>query len=458
MGGDFTGIGWRPEIAADLLLQPSAVDFVEVVAEAAQERRARREIVAISETWPVAIHGVKLSLGSAGGIDPERARALATLARDVRAVCISEHVAFVRSGTIEIGHLTTLPWCRGAVATVARNVAAARRLLPQLPFLLENIAWSLRWPEDAMTEGDFYYEIARATSCPLLLDVANLYANAVNAGSDPLELLDSFPLHAVEMLHVAGGVFEDGFYYDTHAHAVPEAVFALVARILEVRPDVSIVLERDANFSPMAELLSELAQLRSLRRVGVSTEQTQHGDRREVFGAGTQQSAVDLATLQEELARALTEGTSPASSIASRHGRAALDRSRQILLKKRVEEAMRFLPALGRHAARVDAIGRYTVQQAPRQRRYTAVADALRIAAVARDEADLASAALRDGAVLRARFKPGDTPGELAPRVAPFVARAPRVEGGVDWVIKGYGAGANVRVVASREAKPATQP
>ncbi|NVL83716.1 multinuclear nonheme iron-dependent oxidase, partial [Escherichia coli] len=115
-----------------------------------------------------------------------------------------------------------------------------------------------------MGEGDFHAEIALATGCELLLDVGNLHANAVNAGLDPFAVLVSYPLERVAMLHVAGGVMEHGFYFDTHAHAVPDAVFALVEEVLEGR-DVPVLLERDAGFEGhAAEIVAEVERLRAM--------------------------------------------------------------------------------------------------------------------------------------------------------------------------------------------------
>src|ERR1700733_12800673 len=93
------GVGYRPELAATLVARPGLVDVVEIVAETCYAQRAtRREAGALAEIWPVVPHGVKLSLGSAEGIDVERARRLGALAREVRASVISEHVAFTRAG------------------------------------------------------------------------------------------------------------------------------------------------------------------------------------------------------------------------------------------------------------------------------------------------------------------------------------------------------------------------
>jgi hypothetical protein len=208
------------------------MSFVEVVAESCfADPRALREAQALVEIWPVVPHGVKLSLASGGGLDTERARRLGGLARSLRAPVVSEHIALTRGGGREIGHLTAVPFTRETVSTVARNVNALRRHLQGVPLLLENIAWTFRYPEDEMDEGTFHAEIAEATGCDLLLDLANLYANAVNSGVEPETLLGRYPLERVGMVHVAGGVLEDdGFYVDTHAHAVPAPVHTLLER------------------------------------------------------------------------------------------------------------------------------------------------------------------------------------------------------------------------------------
>src|SRR5688572_835196 len=259
------GIGWRPDIAADALAAPDRLDLVEVVAETCfVSASTRREACALAEVWPVVPHGVKLSLGSAEGIDVDHARRLGALARELRAPAITEHVALTQAGGREIGHLTAVPFTREAVRAVAKNVDRARRQLPDVPLLLENIAWTLRWPEDEMAEADFYAEIVEATGCDLLLDLANLHANAVNAGVDPRGLLRAHPLDRVGMVHLAGGMDDGGFYVDTHAHPTPGAVFALLEELVGRIGPVPVILERDAALPPFAELDAEMERARRI--------------------------------------------------------------------------------------------------------------------------------------------------------------------------------------------------
>jgi uncharacterized protein (UPF0276 family) len=431
-GNAHVGIGWRPEIAADLLARPAAVGFVELTAEGCATGTAMREAGAVAEIWPVVVHGVKSSFGSASGLDGDRVRKLAGVARTVRASVVSEHVAFVRAGDVEIGHLTGLPFTRDAVRVVARNVAEARRALPDVPLLLENVAWGFRWPDDAMDEGDFHAEVAEATGCDLLLDLGNLHANAVNAGRDPAELLARYPLERVAMLHAAGGVLEDGFYFDTHAHPLPDAVLDLLARTLAKTGEVPVVLERDASFPPFDDLAGELARI-GATPAGPARRRPKHtGVAREVEPAARERMAMQ----QRATATVLIAPQPPADP--------DLARARDVLRRKRVDDALPLLPTMTAFGAPAATLAARCLEGAPRPPSMVAVRDALRIADAAEGDPVLRDAARGDALVLRARFVvDGDV---VRARVGPYL-RSATTAGGARWVVKGPGANATVRIV-----------
>ncbi|MGK3995936.1 DUF692 domain-containing protein [Sorangium sp. So ce1024] len=449
------GVGFRPELAADLLSAPGTVDFVEVVAEACfASPAARREAAAIARIWPVVPHGVKLSLGSASGVDLERARRLGALCRELAAPVVSEHVAFVRGGGREIGHLTALPYTVEAARVVARNVAAARRALPDIPLLLENAARTLRFPDDDLDEGRFYAEVAARTGCDLLLDVGNAYANAVNAGVDPAALVQSYPLDRVAMIHIAGGAREHGFYFDTHAHPVPEPVFALLAAVLERTGPVPILLERDGDFPPFAALAAEIEAARGLARAA-PRRPAPPADCAVLPQISTMapESPVDapaLAAAQARVAELLTAPIEPSPDDARPFDAAEIARSRAILQRKRVDDALPLLPRLSAHREAAARLAARCVEASPRAPRLTAVADALRIADAAAADARLAPEAAVDRLLLRARFVGPAGDGSVRPRLLPFIRRERLPGGRVVWAIKGVGSSAEVRLVEPR--------
>jgi uncharacterized protein len=439
-------LGWRPELAGDVLRHPDSVDFLEVVAETCfAQPSAWREARALAELTPVVPHGVKLSLGSADGLDLARARKLGALARELAAPAISEHVAMTRGGGREIGHLTALPFTREAVQVVARNVAAARRVLPDVPLLLENVAWTFRWPEDEMPEGAFYAEIAAATGCELLLDVANLYANALNAGIVPAQALRDHPLDRVGMVHVAGGLMEHGFFLDTHAHPVPEAVFELVEALLAETGPRPIVLERDQGFPPFAALADEVERLRALI-AGAPSPRPATPPTRDA-AAGDIGGGAAMRDRQRIVAQMLTDVEPPAALAAAPFGLDAIARTRAVLHHKRVDDALPLLPRTAAAGEPARALALDVLQCAPRAATAAGIVDALRIADAAAAAPALASGALRDRLELRARFAAGRADGGCTPRPGPFLGRERLPDGRTVWALKGFGLEAPVRVV-----------
>jgi uncharacterized protein (UPF0276 family) len=324
------GLGFRAEIASDLLQARGCVDFVEFVAEAHLCADRRREAIAASRAIPNVVHAVKLSLGSAEGIDASRVRAVGKLAKETSAVAISEHMSFVRAGGSEIGHLTALPMTREAVRALVKNVNHARRLLPNVPFFLENVAWSFCWQQDEMSESDFVNEVIEQTGCPLLLDVSNLYANAINRGKDPRVAIESYPLERVAMVHMAGGVEEHGFYFDTHAHPIPDASFALLPHVFARAGDVPVLIERDSNFPKFEDLLAETERTRSY-----FTGRTPSLPRCPIPQRRTERAAATLARDQAEVARLLTQETCAIDAPLFAEGAVALARARSVLRRKR---------------------------------------------------------------------------------------------------------------------------
>ncbi len=429
------GIGFRPELAAGLLADPQRVDFLEVVAETTYARDEwRREALALAEVWPVVPHGVKLSLASADGIEVERARKLGALARELKAPFVSEHIALTRAGRRDLGHLTPVPFTMDAAKVVAKNVDRTRRELPDVPFLLENPAWTLRFRDDAMSEGDFYREIVARTGCGMLLDVANVYANAKNAGVDPVALLDSHPLEAVRMIHVAGGLFEDGFWFDTHAHDVGDEVMALVAHVVARCGDVPMVLERDGNFPDFASTARELDALRAIA-TGVSK------DAPALSAPPLEEVAVDeLVRAQADLAGALLDG-----AVHARFDARAIARTRAVLDEKRLDDALPLLPRLARRRAEIEPLVRGRVPSWPRPDEHVGPADALRIAELAAEHPALADDARLDRILLRARFVGPTADGTVRKRVAPYVVHETVGTTSV-WALKGPGTLAPIRL------------
>ena len=256
------GIGWRAELDLSIARMPG-VDWVEVVAENLHAPHLPESLLALRDKgMPVLPHAVSLSLGGAEPLDTARVEHLAELGRALDAPLVSDHVCFVRAGGLDSGHLMPLPRTREALDVLVANVRLAQSIV-DVPFALENIAALLEWPENELTEEQFLTELTERTGCLLIIDVANLYANARNVGTDPAAFLDGIPWERLAYVHMAGGIERDGVYHDTHAHPVLPQVLDLLAELRRRTDPPGVLLERDDDYPTDTELAAELAALRA---------------------------------------------------------------------------------------------------------------------------------------------------------------------------------------------------
>ncbi|MET8892659.1 DUF692 domain-containing protein [Streptomyces albogriseolus] len=269
-----TGIGWRPEIAHAVEAMPG-LDWIEVVAENVCPGHLPASLLRLRERGVTVVpHGVSLGLGGAGRPDERRLTALAERATALGSPLVTEHIAFVRAGGpltaspgIEAGHLLPVPRTRDALDVLCANVRIAQDALP-VPLAVENIAALFSWPGEELTEGQFLYELADRTGVRLLVDVANLHTNHVNRGEDPAKALAELPLEAIAYVHVAGGFERDGVWHDSHAHPVPRPVLDVLTDLAARVSPPGVLLERDENFPPPAELERELGAIRGAVEAG----------------------------------------------------------------------------------------------------------------------------------------------------------------------------------------------
>jgi uncharacterized protein (UPF0276 family) len=258
------GIGWRPEIAL-AIDRMDDLGFVEITAENHPSASALPEHLHVLRSRGLAVvpHGIGLSLGGAERIDPGRVRHLANLAKALGSPLVSEHVAFVRSAGREAGHLLPIPRTAAALRVLVENVKAAQDQLP-VPLALENISALFDWPERDFSEAEFLAELVDRTGVHLLLDVANVYANARNLGGGARSLFAGLPLDRIAYVHMGGGHENpaDGVYHDTHADAVPQGALDLLSDLMSRAELPGVMLERDDNFPDDAELHAEMERIR----------------------------------------------------------------------------------------------------------------------------------------------------------------------------------------------------
>lgn len=253
------GIGLRADHYADFLEHRIPVDFVEVISEnfMLDGGRPLRILQQVRAKYPVILHGVSMSVGSAHGLGQKHLHRLKLLADMIDPLWVSDHLCWTRSSAHNSHDLLPLPLTREALDVVCDNIDHAQNYLGRA-MLFENPSSYLTFPEDEMTEWEFMTEMAKRTGCYILLDINNIYVSAHNHGFSADNYLAGIPADRVRQIHLAGHTPGD-IIIDTHDRAIADGVWALYQKAIGRLGQVATMIERDGNIPPLHELLNELA-------------------------------------------------------------------------------------------------------------------------------------------------------------------------------------------------------
>ena len=258
------GLGLRVEhfdaiLDDEAIGQPPRIDWFEVVSEnfMVAGGKPQHYLERFRERYPLALHGVSLSIGSTDPLDLDYLRALKSLAQRVEPVWISDHLCWTGIGGVNSHDLLPLPYTEEAIAHVCSRVGQVQDMLGR-EILLENLSSYVEFSGSQMPEWQFVAEIARRSGCRLLLDVNNIQVSARNHGFDPLDYLAGIPGDRVWQIHLAGHSDYGDYAIDTHDHDVPAEVWRLYEATIERFGPVSTMIERDDHIPPLPELLREL--------------------------------------------------------------------------------------------------------------------------------------------------------------------------------------------------------
>jgi uncharacterized protein (UPF0276 family) len=260
------GLGMRPPHYASFIAGEAPVDFVEIISEnfMVQGGRPLSVIDQVRERYPVAMHGVSLSIGSADGPSFAYLHRLKALADRIQPLWVSDHLCWTGIEGFNSHDLLPLPLTEDALDLVCANIIRTQDFMERL-LLFENPSTYLTFAEDSLTEWDFLAEMCRRTGCHLLLDVNNIHVSAHNHGFDPLAYVNAIPVDRVRQIHLAGHtVGREGLLIDTHDQPVPDPVWGLYAAARRRFGPVATMIERDDNIPPLPDLLMELDQARHL--------------------------------------------------------------------------------------------------------------------------------------------------------------------------------------------------
>lgn len=253
------GLGLRTAHYSAFLAEPQRVDWLEIISDnyMVPGGKPLAMLDALRERYPMVMHGVSLSIGSAQGVDRGYLQALATLARRVQPAWVSDHLCWTGANGHQMHDLLPLPCTDEALRIVAGNVRQVQDALGRR-LVLENVSSYVEFKHSTMDEVQFLSALCAEADCELLVDINNIHVSAVNHGFDALGYLHQLPRGRVRQFHLAGHTDHGDHLVDTHDHPVAPAVWALYRAALERFGPVPTMIERDDHIPPLPELIEEL--------------------------------------------------------------------------------------------------------------------------------------------------------------------------------------------------------
>lgn len=255
------GLGLRPQHFPDILAstEQRPVDWFEVISENYMNVGGMplRNLLAVREHYPMAMHGVSLSIGAPEEVDTDYLSSLKSLIDSVEPSVVSDHLCWTGAHGYNMHDLLPLPLTEEALNHVAERVAIVQDALGRR-IALENTSTYVTFTSDTMAEWDFIAALLEKADCLLLLDVNNVYVSAFNHGFEALTYIDAIPADRVAQIHLAGHQNNGDHIVDTHDAPVVDGVWDLYRETIRRLGPKPTMIERDGNIPPFEDLLVEI--------------------------------------------------------------------------------------------------------------------------------------------------------------------------------------------------------
>ena len=259
------GISYMNAIGEKIEENINVFDFIEAYSERFFIKDDNSRLRRIIKDKPLVLHGLDLSIGSPENINEEYCDKLESIINETQCHWFSDHISLTRVDGIEVGHLMPISFSEENIELIVTKVKALKKRVSR-PFLLENITYYYKIPHSDRDEADFIAQILERADCGMLLDLNNLYLNALNHNYDPYDYLKKLPLERVVEIHLAGASFKENMHVDTHANAISKPVWDLFDYVARTVPFRGVIIERDANFEPFSGIIEEVNLARSIMK------------------------------------------------------------------------------------------------------------------------------------------------------------------------------------------------
>lgn len=255
----------------ELLDNHYAIDFLEGHIENYCEGGFHLKTLAIlKEKYPLSLHGVGLSLGSSSPPLMDDILIRKKIIDHISPVFFSEHAAWTRHGNAHLNDLLPLPLTYKIAKNLADNICQTQDILKRT-ILIENLTSYITFPEDILTEAEFMNEVCRLSGCGLLLDINNIFIQEHNLKRKAEDFLKTIKPAYVKQYHLAGGekLQDTDFICDTHGVDIPDTVFALYKKALQIIGLRPTLYERDNNIPPLTHMLEQVTKIREIQKQSV---------------------------------------------------------------------------------------------------------------------------------------------------------------------------------------------
>jgi uncharacterized protein (UPF0276 family) len=280
------GIGLRLHHIAEVVATRPDVGWLEVHPENfLANPHATEFLVELSREYPISVHTVGVSIGSASGIDRTHLKRIRALVDIIDPFLVSGHLAWSTHKGEYLNDLLPLPFNEEALKLVSAHIDEVQDILGR-PYLIENPSSYVAFRTSTMSEAEFLGELVNRTGCRLLCDVSNVYLSAHNMGYDARGYIDTLSADWIAEFHLGGFTPEEDetnpgseVWIDTHAAAVRDPAWDLYAYTLGRFGERPTLIEWDNDIPPLATLLGEAARADEIG-ASASAPQARYADAR----------------------------------------------------------------------------------------------------------------------------------------------------------------------------------
>lgn len=261
------GVGLRTPHYEDIFRDQPPIDWFEIISEnfMVDGGKPLENLERILALYPIVLHGVTLSIGSAAELDWEYLKKLKALARKTKTPWVSDHLCWGQLPGAHYHDLLPLPYTKEVIDYVAERARIVQDFL-ELPFALENLSSYVAFQADQMPEWEFYSAVVEKADIFMMLDVNNIYVSSRNHGFEPSEYYRNLPLERVLQIHLAGHSDHGDYVIDTHDTYVCDEVWKIYGEVYPKTRGVSTLLEWDDNFVSFQQTWQEALKAKQFQQ------------------------------------------------------------------------------------------------------------------------------------------------------------------------------------------------